>query len=174
MLSDRMNERVITAKAEGTTVLGLIGSALLVLIGAFAVVFIPTFGILGAIVAMTGVYIFIYVKQALNLEYEYTLTNGDIDVAKIMQKSRRKDVLSISADSITYMDYADSDRVKNDLEVKKGQVKVNYFTGKTEDGKDVAIYSSNGKDDLISILNFDEKCIAHMKDVLKVKCAIKQ
>ena len=42
MLSDRMNERVITAKAEGTTVLGLIGSALLVLIGAFAVVFIPT------------------------------------------------------------------------------------------------------------------------------------
>ena len=90
-----------------------------------------------------------------------------------MAKSRRKDVLSISASNITYMDYADSDRVKNDLEVKKGQVKVNRFSGISEDGKDVAIYSTEGNKESISIFNFDDKCIGHMKEVLKIKSAIK-
>lgn len=173
MVTDRMNERVVEAKAEGKTFFGMIGASLMIFIGAFVTIFVPYGGIVGAIIAMTGVYIFIYAKEGLNLEYEYTLTNGDIDVAKIMAKSRRKDIFSISVDDITYMDYADSDKVKNDLEVKKGQVKVNKFAGSSEDGKDVAIYSKKGDKETISIFNFDEKCINHMKDVLKIKSAIK-
>ena len=173
MTMDRMNERVVEANAETKTFFGLIGAALMIFVGAFVTIFIPYGGIVGAIIAMTGVYIFIYAKEGLKLEYEYTLTNGDIDVAKIMAKSRRKDVLSISASNITYMDYADSDRVKNDLEVKKGQVKVNRFSGISEDGKDVAIYSTEGNKESISIFNFDDKCIGHMKEVLKIKSAIK-
>ena len=171
---DRMNERVVKGKADGRTFLGLIAAVVLIMIGALAVVFIPSFGIFGGIVAVAGVYLFIYIKEGLNMEYEYTLTNGDIDVAKILSKSRRKEVLSIAVGDITYMDYADSDKVKNDLEVKKGKAKIHFYNGSAEDGKDVAVYSTSGNNEVISIFNFDEKCITHMKEVLKMKCAIKK
>jgi hypothetical protein len=153
---DKMNERVVNAKPEGGTYLAILGSILIMLVGVLMVLMVSLFGIL---VIMVGGYVFAYVKDGLNLEYEYTLTNGDIDVAKILAKNRRKEIASISADSITYMNYADSDRVKNDLDVKKGSVKIRNFSGRAEDGKDVAIYSSDGKGDAISIFNFDDKCL---------------
>ena len=167
---DRMNERVVKAKAEVNTYLALLGAVLIMLVGVALTLLVNLFGIL---VIMTGIYVFGYLKDGLNLEYEYTLTNGDIDVAKILAKNRRKDVLSISSDSITYMNYADADRVKNDLQVKKGKVTIRDFSGGAEDGKDVAIYSSDGKGEAITIFNFDEKCLTHMKEVLKVKSDIK-
>ncbi len=167
---DRMNERVVKAKAEMNTYLALLGAVLIMLVGVALTILVNLFGIL---VIMTGIYVFSYLKDGLNLEYEYTLTNGDIDVAKILAKNRRKDVLSISSDSITYMNYADADRVKNDLQVKKGKATIRDFSGSAEDGKDVAIYSSDGKGEAITIFNFDEKCLTHMKEVLKVKSDIK-
>ncbi len=167
---DKLNERVVKAKADSSAVLSVAGSIFVILMGLFLTVTVTPFSLL---VVVIGSYLLAYVKDGLKLEYEYTLTNGDIDVAKILDKKRRKEIRSISADSITYMNYADSERVRNDLEVKKGQVLIRDYSGVAEDGKLVAIYSSDGNRDSIDIFSFDEKCLNHMKDVLKMKSAIK-
>ena len=171
MMTDRMNERVVKARAEGGTYLSIAGAVLLILAGVFLMFTISSYGL---ILSVIGVYLIIYFKDGFNLEYEYTLTNGDVDIAKILAKSRRKDIRSISADSITYVNYADSDRVKNDLDVKRGKAAIRDFSGKAgEDGKLVAIYSTQGDKESIDILNLNDKCILHLKEVLKTKCEIK-
>jgi hypothetical protein len=68
----------------------------------------------------------------------------------------------------------DSDRVKNDLDVKRGKAAIRDFSGKAgEEGKLVAIYSTQGDKESIDILNLNDKCILHLKEVLKTKCEIK-
>ena len=171
MLTDRMNERVVQAKAEGSTYLAIAGCILLILLGVFLMFTISAYGL---VISVIGGYLIAHFKEGFNLEYEYTLTNGDIDIAKIFAKNRRKDVRSISADSITYINYVDSDRVKNDIDVKRGQAAIRYFSGKADDGQDVAIYSSEGNKESIDIINLDERCINHLKEVLKSKCDIKK
>ena len=163
MLTDRMNERVVKAKAEGSSYLAIAGCILLILASAY-----------GLVVSVIGGYLIAHFKEGFSLEYEYTLTNGDIDIAKIFAKNRRKDVRSISADSITYVNYADSDRVKNDLDIKRGKATIRDYSGKADDGKNVAVYSSEGDKESIDIINLDERCINHLREVLKSKCDIKK
>ena len=167
---DKLNERVVEAKVDGSTILSMAGTILVILVGVFLTLTVTPFALL---VIVIGVYLMTIVKDGLKMEYEYSLTNGDIDVAKILSKSRRKDIRSISADNITYMDYADSDKVINDLDIKKGQAFIRDYSGIAEDGTRVAIYSSDGNKEAIEIFSFDEKCLNHMKDVLKMKSAIK-
>ena len=174
---DKTNERIVNGKAESKTYLAMVGCILLMLVGVVLLLLLPTVGFL---VIMAGGYLIYMVKDGLSVEYEYTLINGDIDIAKILSKSRRKELRSIEVKDITYMDFADSDKVKNDLEVKKGQaVNKNNTDGfsqqdDTREGKPVAIYSKSGEKEYIEIFDFDEKCVTHMKDVLKMKCAIKK
>lgn len=171
MLTDRMNERVVKAKAEGSSYLAIAGCILLILAGIFLMLTISAYGL---VVSVIGGYLIAHFKEGFSLEYEYTLTNGDIDIAKIFAKNRRKDVRSISADSITYVNYADSDRVKNDLDIKRGKATIRDYSGKADDGKNVAVYSSEGDKESIDIINLDERCINHLREVLKSKCDIKK
>ena len=168
---DRMNERVVKAKAEGSSYLAIAGCILLILAGIFLMLTISAYGL---VVSVIGGYLIAHFKEGFSLEYEYTLTNGDIDIAKIFAKNRRKDVRSISADSITYVNYADSDRVKNDLDIKRGKATIRDYSGKADDGKNVAVYSSEGDKESIDIINLDERCINHLIEVLKSKCDIKK
>ena len=168
---DRYNERLVYGKPEPKTKVKL-GIAMFIIAASFAVMMAIT--MLAFIVFVIAVVFFMKTMDWMNLEYEYTLTNGDVDIAKILAKSRRKDIRSISADSITYVNYADSDRVKNDLDVKRGKAAIRDFSGKAgEDGKLVAIYSTQGDKESIDILNLNDKCILHLKEVLKTKCEIK-
>ena len=166
-----MNERVVKAKAEGSSYLAIAGCILLILAGIFLMLTISAYGL---VVSVIGGYLIAHFKEGFSLEYEYTLTNGDIDIAKIFAKNRRKDVRSISADSITYVNYADSDRVKNDLDIKRGKATIRDYSGKADDGKNVAVYSSEGDKESIDIINLDERCINHLREVLKSKCDIKK
>jgi hypothetical protein len=82
-----MNERVVQAKAEGSTYLAIAGCILLILLGVFLMFTISAYGL---VISVIGGYLIAHFKEGFNLEYEYTLTNGDIDIAKIFAKTAEK------------------------------------------------------------------------------------
>lgn len=67
-----------------------------------------------------------YVKNNLKIEYDYTFTNGTLDVAKVINNSKRKKLLTLdvrSAEKISPTDDGEFDRV---LEMQYAK-KYNYF-----------------------------------------------
>lgn len=57
-----------------------------------------------------------YLTKAMNLEYEYILTNSELDVDKIMNKERRKKFLSLDLKEINLMAHIDDGARKPDFE----------------------------------------------------------
>lgn len=60
----------------------------------FAVV-IPFFSILIPAVWAGGIYLSVRVVMSRNIEFEYLLTGSDLDIDKIMNKSRRRRIISV-------------------------------------------------------------------------------
>ncbi len=116
-----------------------------------------------------GIFIIVQAVQRFNVEYEYLILNGDIDIAKIISKKSRKNLRSISAENIQYMAALTNEYAKNDLDIKK-QLKIFNYTDGTPD-KDsyyVVFENKNGKE-AAYILDLDQKSLDIMKDALKMK-----
>ena len=81
--------------------------------GIIALAFFAIVKIIGFILfaIMTGI-IFV-AKKKLYVEYEYSFTNGEIDIDKITDKSNRKTVANFHIKDIEIMAKADSDLIKH-------------------------------------------------------------
>lgn len=78
-----------------------------------AIVFFAIAKIFGfAVFLIIGSSIFL-AKKKLYTEYEYSFTNGEIDIDKITDKSNRKSVANFNIKDIEAMAKADSDIIKN-------------------------------------------------------------
>ena len=82
---DRYNERLI--KARTTTSSRLFLSMAIAFTGA-SLIFVLLSPPLGFLLVAVGIALIVYLKDGLSLEYEIILTNGDIDVSKIIAKKR--------------------------------------------------------------------------------------
>ncbi|MBR4627161.1 MAG: hypothetical protein IKO47_05605 [Ruminococcus sp.] len=72
-------------------------------------------GILLAVAAGIGTY---FLLQNTYVEYEYTFTNGDLDIAKIIAKKKRTELLSVSVRSFTsFGKYSDDIEESEDMTV---------------------------------------------------------
>ncbi len=58
------------------------------------------FIIIGFFLSLFEIYLCWYVVTGRNIEYEYTVTNNNLQIDKIMNKSRRKEMLSIDIKKI--------------------------------------------------------------------------
>ncbi|MCR5106236.1 MAG: DUF6106 family protein [Eubacterium sp.] len=167
---DRYDERLVEGKRDPLSILGIVGGILLIIIG----ILMFLFGILPSVtifIVGAGIVCIVLAKDFLSIEYEYIITNGDIEVSKIMSKKRRKTVMNMASESIAILDLAESDKVKNDISL--GKHKVKRFIGSEPDTA-VAVYYGEGDNQQIILLDFNDKCIEHMKLTLKAKCAIKK
>lgn len=81
-----------TLKRIGIGVLALLLAAVLFL--ALSIVGLTAVGILLAIGSLYGGY---YLITNLNVEYEYIVTNGELDVDKIIARRKRKRLLTVKA-----------------------------------------------------------------------------
>ena len=164
---DRYDERLIVGKPDASAFL-LIGlSVLVALLGVACMCFVHfTFGL---VLVIGGIVLAGFFKDGFDIEYEYILTNGDIEVAKIIAKKRRKTVFTANEGDIKLMESADSDKVKNDLSLGKKSKK---YIGKDTQDRLVAFYFGEGDSEKLVILDFDRKCIEHMKMVIKSRCNV--
>ena len=95
-MDDFYTEQLIKKQADSKDALkktGLIAATVL----AFFIAFMMPVGILLPVVMIV---IDVLVFRNLNVEYEYIFVNGDLDIDRIMNKSRRKRMFSTDADQM--------------------------------------------------------------------------
>jgi len=170
---DKYNERLIEAKAPGSSILLLAVSILLVIISIPFFFLIPAVGFL---IMMGGVFMITFTKDGLSNEYEYIITNGDIDIARVLAKKRRKNVAMIESGKINRLALATDERVANDISI--GKYKVKKYVGKhepvQEDGEyRVAVFTGEGDSQILYLIDLDTKCIEHLNSVVRSKSEIK-
>lgn len=102
---DTFFEQIIKINKNGKSLAGVLGIWFLALVLAFAVFLFS--GYLGAffVLIIAGIIYGAYKLSSLfNIEYEYIITNGSMDVDKIVNKSSRKRVLSFELPNVTRLE----------------------------------------------------------------------
>jgi len=92
-----------------------------------------------------------YIISSRNIEFEYSITNGDITIDKIINKSRRKRIISIDAHDIEFMGKNKPTNIKNNyirLNVSQSQNNESnwYFSGhNSQKGNVFVLFTPNDK-----------------------------
>lgn len=99
---DTFFEQIIPVKKNGKAAAAIIGIWLAAFIVCFLLImfmpFLGTFSLLLAAGALFGAY---KLCTRFNLEYEYIVTNGTMDIDKIINKSSRKRILSFELATVS-------------------------------------------------------------------------
>ena len=99
---DTFFEQIIAVKKNGKALAAIIGIWLAAFIVCFLLImfmgFLGTFWLLLAAGALFGAY---KLCTRFNLEYEYIVTNGTMDIDKIINKSSRKRILSFELATVS-------------------------------------------------------------------------
>lgn len=102
---DTFFEQIIGIKKNGKSIVGVLGIWFLALLLSLTVFLFS--GYLGAffVLIIAGIIYGAYKLSSLfNIEYEYIITNGSMDVDKIVNKSSRKRVLSFELPNVTRLE----------------------------------------------------------------------
>jgi lipopolysaccharide export LptBFGC system permease protein LptF len=92
-----------------------------------------------------------YIISSRNIEFEYSITNGDITIDKIINKSRRKRIISIDAHDIEFIGKDKPTNIKNNyirLNVSQSQNNESnwYFSGhNSQKGNVFVLFTPNDK-----------------------------
>ena len=83
---------------------------------AIAIIFITSFNLLGFI--MGGIFAclavaFFFLKQKLYVEFEYVITNGSVDIDRIVEANKRKRLIEFNIKDVELLGREDSDEVKS-------------------------------------------------------------
>ena len=94
-------EQIISVKKTGKAVAALIGIWLAAFVVCFLLFFTGFFGMLTFLLIAGVLYGAFKLSCLLNIEYEYIVTNGIMDIDKITNKSSRKRVLSFELQTVS-------------------------------------------------------------------------
>ena len=128
MNQDIFVEQIIQRKHSGKDYLMYVGLSLAFLIICFLGIFvIPMFGFLVIIAAGYGAY---WLITSRNLEFEYSVTNGDLTIDRIINRQRRKRVISFDCKDVEAIGkYKAVDHQSKHYDKK-------FFTSIADDGSD--------------------------------------
>lgn len=95
-------EHMVKRRPTGKDIaLMVLYAALAIIIFVFGLFFTPAllgpFAFIGAFIGVAALFGAYYLISNMNIEYEYIVTNGEIDVDKIMAKRRRKRLVTANA-----------------------------------------------------------------------------
>ena len=112
------------------------------------------------LIAAVGAGIFAYfVITGLDLEYEYLYVNGDFDIDKIMNKTRRKRVASYTLEEMEIIAPSSS----HDLDPWRGKASVkDYTSGQMNKNSYTALYNTSSGQ-LLVMLELDEDVIRDIR-----------
>lgn len=99
-------EQIVAKKRTGQDTLKIVGIILAALILIFAALFIlpalvPMLSSLSLLIAAGVIYGAWYLLSTTSVEYEYILTNGEIDVDKIIARRKRKRLITVNTRNFT-------------------------------------------------------------------------
>ncbi len=116
---DRFSEQLIKKEATGKDMFirGLDIAAAMAIIAAliFAFAFI---GIVSLAVIAAVIWGLVWLLQGTSVEYEYIVTNDDLDIDKIVGKRKRKRLITVSLKTVTEIgEYKSGERLDGDVTV---------------------------------------------------------
>lgn len=141
-------EKMVTRKK---TVLDVIISAAVVFAGLSVIIFITGISFLIPFVPLLAFligYVGYNVIKSRNIEFEYAMTNGDLDIDKIVAQKKRKRIFSASCKNFNIVARLNSDKyTENVKNIKKKIVAVSsmqspdvFFTTLHYKGENVVLY----------------------------------
>ena len=123
MMNDVFKEQLIKVKPSSTTGIKKVGIIVgAVVIGIAGLIFAG--GIMGPLLIVGLVIGATHLVKGMNLEYEYILTNNELDIDKIINKERRKRCFTIDLKSINLMAHVDNGMKKAELDEAKETIDV--------------------------------------------------
>lgn len=162
MLSDAYVEQSVKAKPGIGYFFKIFISFALILMG---IPFILVGG-LGIIPVAIGIGLFMHFAGDSKMEYEYTLTNGSVEIAAIYNASRRKEILQFDLENVTMVVPKDSNRINPQERFSKTY----SFVSKAGEGQQISmVLEENGRKKLVTI-EPNEKSMEHIKMFAKNKC----
>ena len=161
MLSDSYIEQAIKARPGKDYYSRMSAPLIVAIIGAISVLFI---GILGVFIFAIGIYLFMSNAGKGQMEYEYILTNGSVEIAAIYNASKRKELMNFEMEQVTMIVPKDSERIATENFAKKRD-----YSSRTDKGQVISlVVEVNGSRELVSI-EPDERTMAHIKSYARNK-----
>ena len=165
---DRYTEQIVKKEPSTKEPLVMLGAVLTVCLGVVFVLFISlSYGV--AIMAVGG-YLIYFARISSYAEYEYIFINGDCDIAKITNKSFRKEIFSFNEGEIQRIIRYDSEAFQNELEVNR-QLIVKHYNSNNDENRQAwyAFMLSAGNKTKAVVLELNEKTVEHVQECLKKK-----
>lgn len=161
MLSDSYVEQSFKAKPGRDFYLRLFFSVLLVIAGGVLTLFSA---LIGFVLFLAGICMFFYFMGNRNMEYEYILTNGSVEIAAIYNASKRKELKSFDLEQVTMIVPKDSNRIASESFTQKKD-----YSSRMGEGKVISlVIEMNGRKELVSI-EPNEKTLMHIKTYARNK-----
>ena len=162
MMTDIFVEYMVKKKIGGKDILVCLGAsvlgAILIFVGLLLTPIMPMIPFLVVCGVIYGLY---WVISSRSVEFEYSITNGDIAVDKIMNRRSRKRLTSFDAKTIEEM----GKYTENAQKLRSKRVDKTIFASETDDGKDAWYIIAKSRKTGLTLLVFspDERCIDAIK-----------
>ena len=167
---DFFTEVIIKQKKSPLIYLAIIGMVIAtVIVWAFSLTLMSVSALSG-IVALLDVgiiYLSYYVISGFNIEYEYIATNTDLDIDKIVNRRKRKRIISLRLSEIDILAPIENDRENSD----KTKV-INAARSKNDPDAYYIIINQNGQKTKV-VFNPNEKMIENAKRFYPEKVIIR-
>ena len=115
---DTFFEQIIAIRKTGKTIAAIMGIWFAALILCFVLYIFPILSTLSLLLIVGILYGAYKLSSMLNVEYEYIITNGPMDVDKIINKSSRKRMLSFELSGVTRLEKYNPSQLNN-IDTKK-------------------------------------------------------
>ncbi len=167
MINDGYAEHIVKTKSNPVhTFLFVMG----IIFAAIGIIF-SLFATLGLIVFVIGGLVAIISKPKMDCEFEYTMVNEDVEIARIFSKSTRKSAYQFGGGDVKLVAKLDSIYLDNERQASKGAMTVRDFTSKNPENVDkvyaFVVNTKKGTDEVLLELN--EKTLEHVKMFYKGK-----
>lgn len=101
---DTFFEQIISIRKTGKTIAAILGIWFAAFVLCFLLMMFPILGTLNLLLIAGVLYGAFKLSTLLNVEYEYIITNGTMDVDKIINKSSRKRMLSFELSTVSRLE----------------------------------------------------------------------
>ena len=160
---DTFIEKIVNKKRDFKDTLITVGIILAVLI---AVPFAFRIPLLNAFIVVGLVYLAYYLITSRNLEYEYIVTNGDLDIDKIIARRKRKRIFSASCKDFDILAKVKS----NSYSLQVQSIKNRIEAVSSMDSDDVYFATLNYKGDrTVVFFEPDERMLNSFKSLIPRK-----
>lgn len=147
-MTDSYSEDLVVGKRSFMLKAAMVAA---VIIAGLSIVLCLFIRIIGYVVAILGIGIIILIFSKKNLEYEYIITNGDMDVAAIYNKSTRKKKLSFVLSEINMIVPTGSPRIDGLITQKKIKKIYDFSSAVTKDNSYDIVIERGGNKEIVRV-----------------------